>query len=101
MNISERLFRLIVRFYFGALLAISLYLGSFVAYYLILNIQDIGRAWVPIIFTVDLFFITACCLFAKWQWHRLPGKWWMVIIGTAVSGSIVFGLMYWASGGRL
>ena len=101
LDFSERLFRLVVRFYFGALLAIISYLSIVSALVLIFDSKSMAAWFVPILLLIDLFFIAACCLFGNWQRQRLPRKWWMVIMDTAVSGLIVFALMYWVSDGKM
>ncbi len=100
LGFSERIFRLLIRFYFGALLFIICYLSLASAFILIFYPHHMAAGLVPIILLLDLMLISIACLFASWQWQRLPKKWWMVVFDTVLAGMIIVGLQ-WCQNGRL
>jgi hypothetical protein len=91
----------IVRYSFGALLAITLYLFSaVVVIYLFDEPHGVSRAWLPFFMVID-FVLTCCCVvFATVQWHRLPKKWYVIALDTLVGGLLLFGIIWSVNGGR-
>ena len=92
--LSETIFCLLVRFYFGALLAIISYLSLVSAFILIFDSHGMAAGLVPVILLLDLMLISIACLFAAWQWQRIPKKWWMVVFDMVLAGLIIVGLQW-------
>lgn len=92
-GLSERIFCLLVRFFFGAMLVFSVLLFALI--FLIAlgeHPHSLARAWLGYVIMADVGCVCVCAFFGYWQWRRLPKRGFILVIDSLAALLLIYGL---------